>query len=125
MKYANISLLLARIAAGGMMLTHGLPKLLKLINGNFTFADPIGLGQEVSLVLTVFAEFGCSVLIVLGLFTRLATIPLIFTMLVAVFIVHGDDPFSKQEFGLLYLSLFAIIALSGPGKYSIDHYRKR
>lgn len=123
MKNANISLLIVRIAAGGMMLTHGYPKLLKLIGGDFGFADPIGIGQELSLILTVLAEFGCSIFLILGLFTRWVAIPLAFTMLVAVFIVHGDDPFSKQEFGLLYLSLFLVAALSGPGKYSIDHYR--
>ncbi len=124
MKY-NLSQLILRLAAGGMMLTHGYPKFLKLISGNFAFGDPIGLGPEVSLVLTVFAEFVCSILIVLGLFTRLAAIPLIFTMLVAVFLVHGADPFSKQELGLMYAAMFTCIGLLGPGKFSIDSLRGR
>ncbi|GAA5042410.1 hypothetical protein GCM10011506_44860 [Marivirga lumbricoides] len=125
MKNANISLLIVRIAAGAMMLTHGYPKFLKLIAGDFAFADPIGMGQELSLILTVLAEFGCSILLILGLFTRWVAIPLAFTMLVAVFIVHGADPFSNKEFGLLYLALFLVAALSGPGKYSIDNYRRK
>ncbi len=124
MKY-NLSQVILRLAAGGMMLTHGYPKFLKLISGNFAFGDPIGLGPEVSLVLTVFAEFVCSILIVLGLFTRLAAIPLIFTMLVAVFLVHGADPFSKQELGLMYAAMFTSIGLLGPGKFSIDSLRGR
>ena len=123
MKYFNVSQLILRIAAGGMMLTHGYPKFLKVINGNFSFGDPIGLGEEVSLVLAVFAEFICSILVVLGFYTRLATVPLIFTMLVAVFLVNGSDPFSKQELGLMYAAMFTAIGLMGPGKFSIDSAR--
>lgn len=125
MKYFNLSQLILRIAGGAMMLTHGYPKFLKLINGDFAFGDPIGLGEEVSLVLAVFAEFICSILIVLGLFTRWATIPLIFTMLVAVFIVHGSDPFSNKELGLMYAAMFIVIGLMGPGKFSVDSLRGR
>jgi putative oxidoreductase len=125
MKYFNLSQLILRVAAGGMMLTHGYPKFLKLSTGDFAFGDPIGLGVEVSLVLTVFAEFVCSILIVLGFFTRMAAIPLIFTMLVAVFVVHRSDPFSKQELGLMYAAMFAVIGLLGPGDLSIDHLRGR
>lgn len=125
MKYFNLSQLILRLAAGGMMLTHGYPKFLKLVNGDFAFADPIGLGVEVSLVLIVLAEFVCSILIVLGLYTRLATIPLIFTMLVAVIVVHGSDPFSRQELGLMYAAMLTAIALLGPGKFSIDSLRAK
>ncbi len=123
MKYFNLSQLILRLAAGGMMLTHGYPKFLRLLDGNFAFGDPIGLGPEVSLVLTVFAEFICSILVVLGFYTRLTTIPIIFTMLVAVFLVHGSDPFSKQELGLMYAAMFTAIGLLGPGKFSVDGAR--
>ena len=118
--FTDISLLLIRLAAGGFMFSHGFGKLQKLVNGNFEFGDPIGVGPEISLGLTVFAEILCAFLILVGLFSRLAAIPLIITMLVAVFIVHADDDFGKKELGLFYLINYLVIFLSGAGKYSLD-----
>ena len=118
--FTDISLLLIRLAAGGIMFSHGFGKLQKLVNGNFEFGDPIGVGPEISLGLTVFAEILCAFLILVGLFSRLAAIPLIITMLVAVFIVHADDDFGKKELGLFYLINYLVIFLSGAGKYSLD-----
>ena len=103
-----------------MAYSHGWGKLQKLLSGDMGFADPIGIGEELSFVLTVFAEFLCGILVALGLFTRAALIPLMITMAVAVFIVHADDPFSKQEFGLLFLVPYVTLFLAGPGKFSLD-----
>ncbi len=116
----HLSVLLLRLAAGGFMLTHGYGKLQQLMAGEFQFADPIGVGPEVSLVLAVFAEFFCSLLVMLGLGTRLATIPLIVTMAVAAFIAHGADPFGRKEMALLYLVIYVVLLLTGSGKYSVD-----
>lgn len=113
-------LLVLRLAVAGMMLTHGIPKLQKILAGNWQFGDPLGLGQPLSLALAVFAEVGCSVLILLGLFTRLATLPLLFTMVVALIFVHGSDPFSDKELPLLYALTYATLFFTGPGKYSLD-----
>ena len=117
----DLGLLILRLASGGIMAySHGWGKLQKMLGGDMSFADPIGVGEEVSLVLTVFAEFVCGILVALGLFTRAALIPLIITMGVAVFIIHADDPFGKQEFGLLYLIPYVTLYLTGPGKLSLD-----
>ncbi|MDX8337754.1 DoxX family protein [Draconibacterium sp. IB214405] len=116
----HISLLLLRLATGGFMLTHGIPKLQRLLAGEMRFGDPLGLGPEVSLVLAVFAEVVCSILIVLGLGTRLAVIPSIVTMAVAAFIAHGADPFGRKELALLYLVGYVVLLLSGSGKFSVD-----
>jgi putative oxidoreductase len=117
----DLGLLFLRLASGGIMAySHGWGKLQKMLGGDMSFADPIGVGEEVSLVLTVFAEFVCGILVAAGLFTRASLIPLIITMLVAVFIVHADDPFSKQEFGLLFLAPYLALFLTGPGKFSLD-----
>lgn len=118
----EITLVILRVGLGVFMLTHGWPKMEMLIEGGpIIFSDPIGIGKLPSLVLTVFAELFCSVLLVLGLFTRLAVIPLIITMVVAVFVVHGNHPFSKQEMGLLYLLGYLVILARGSGKFSLDH----
>ncbi|WP_320111048.1 DoxX family protein [Draconibacterium orientale] len=121
----DLSLLLLRLATGVFMLTHGFPKLQRLLAGEMQFGDPIGLGPEVSLVLAVFAEVVCSILIVLGLGTRLAAIPLIVTMAVAAFIAHGADPFGRKELALLYLVGYVVLLLSGSGKISVDRIISR
>lgn len=121
----DLALLLLRVASGGMMAyAHGLPKTQKVLVGDFGFADPLGIGQEASLVMAALAELVCGLLVVLGLFTRPALVPLIVTMAVAVFIVHADDPFSKQEFGLLYLVPYVVLLLKGPGNWSLDRLLK-
>jgi putative oxidoreductase len=103
------------------MLTHGLPKLMKVLEGNFTFQDPFNIGSAASLILAVFAEFVCSILIFFGLSTRIATLPLIFTMATAAFVVHANDPFTKKELALIYLLIYCTILFLGPGKYSVDN----
>ena len=89
----DVALLLLRIAFGGaMILGHGWSKLLRLFSGDpIQFADPFGLGPTASLALAAFAEFLCSLLVISGLFTRWALIPLMFTMLVAIFAVHWQN----------------------------------
>lgn len=116
-------LLVLRIAIAGFMLSHGLPKLSTLLAGDWSFGDPLGIGSSPSLVLTVFAEVVCSLLILIGLLTRLATLPLLFTMLVAAFVVHAPDPFGKKELALLYALVYATLFFAGPGRYSIDGRR--
>ena len=93
----HIGLLLLRLGFGGMMLTHGIPKLMKLVQGNMEFGDPLGIGSTLSLILVVIGEAICPLLIIIGYRTRLATIPTIITMAVAAFIVHAGDPFGTKE----------------------------
>lgn len=117
----DIGLLVLRIIAGGlMMLRHGWPKFQKVIKGDFTFGDPIGLGPGLSLTLTTFAEFICAILIIVGFKSRLASIPLMIAMFVAAFIHHADDPFGRKEFPIVYFTVFLVIFLVGSGKYSIE-----
>ncbi len=104
---------------------HGWGKLGMLTDGSmsksdFAFPDPVGIGEGPSLVLAMSAEFACSILLVLGLFTRLACVPLIVTMAVAVFIVHNGDPWGDKELPFLYLAGYLTLLFTGPGKFSVD-----
>lgn len=116
----DIGLAVLRILPALMLITHGLSKFLKLINGNFEFGDPIGIGATPSLFLAVLGEFICPILLIVGFKTRWVAIPSAITMLVAVLIVHAEDPFGTKEKALLYLVFFIAIILLGPGKFSID-----
>ena len=122
-KYLNnhIGLLIGRIALALLMLSHGLPKLQMLFSdGPIQFPAVLGLSSEVGLTLAVFAEVFCSLLILFGLGTRLATIPLIVTMLVAIFSIHAADVFAQKELAVLYLAGYLILLFGGSGKYSVD-----
>ncbi len=122
----DAGLLLIRVTISLLMLTqHGWVKLMSYSEKADTWADPIGLGGPTSLALAIFAEVVCAALVVLGLATRLAAIPLVITMLVAAGIVHWDDPFSKKEFALLFLIPFLTLILTGAGRYSLDGWLEK
>ena len=117
----NLWLLIFRVAAGSFMLTHGIPKFLMLIEGgDITFANPFGLGETTTFILVVFAEFLCSVLLILGIGTRIVSIPLIITMAVAAFHTHASDPFQQKELALLYLIIFITILIFGGGRFEAN-----
>lgn len=116
----SFSLLLLRLSLGGLMIPHGYQKLVNFAAKSSTFTDPFHIGSPVSMSLTIFAEFFCAGLIVIGLMTRLATIPLIIAMSVAVFYSHHGQLFGDGEHAALYLAGYTALLFSGPGKISID-----
>ncbi len=119
----NVSILIMRLGVGALMLTHGWPKFQRLIGSDeITFPDPLGIGPVMSLTMATLTEVVGSILIMAGLATRLAAFSLAFTMAVAAFIVHADDPFKQKELALLYLMVYIVLMITGSGKYSIDKF---
>ena len=118
-------LLMARIIFGFMFLSHGIAKLHIYSDAPGTFPDPIGLGSTLSLWLVLFAEILCSTGFILGALFRLCLIPMIFTMCIAVFVIHASDPLDIKELPLMYLAIFALLFITGPGRFSIDGILKR
>ena len=117
----NIALLLLRVVfAGSMLYGHGLSKFYRLIEGNLSFANPIGIGEAPTLVLAVFSEFLAPLFILIGYKTKIFSFFPAATMFVAAFIVHLSDPFARKEKAILFLIGFIVIMMMGPGKYSID-----
>lgn len=116
----DVAALFLRLFAGCMMLTHGWAKIVAFPTLMHTFPDPLGMGSAVSLTMIILAEAGCSVLLILGLLTRLATLPLIFGMLVVIFALHGADPFSAKELPILYIGIYIVLLLIGGGRFSLD-----
>lgn len=122
----DLGLLLLRLGMSGLMLTHGIPKLQKLVaGGEIQFPDPIGIGATASLALAVFGEVVAPALLIVGFLTRWAAIPAAATMAVAAFVVHWSDPLGEKELALLYLVGFATLFFTGAGHYSIDGLRAK
>lgn len=115
-------LLAVRIIFGCLLLSHGVQKLLNFSELSQVFPDPLGVGHELSLILAIFGELFCSLGFIFGFLYRLAMIPMIFTMGMAFFVIHGQDTFSTKELAFIYLVVFILMYIAGPGKFAVDRY---
>ncbi|HUM52484.1 MAG TPA: DoxX family protein [Chitinophagales bacterium] len=129
----DIGLLLLRTLICVVMAFIGYEKLIHandMIANDYwkTQVNFLGLGSAVSVWLTIFAEFFCSVFLMLGLFTRLSLIPLIFCMSYIVFVLDKFNIISHGEHGyevstaFVYLIIYVVLMLTGPGKLSVDKF---
>jgi putative oxidoreductase len=116
----NLAMLILRIGFAGLVLPHGYDKLVNFAANEKGMINFLGIGQTMSLALVVFSEFFCALFVLFGLFTRLATIPLIISMTVAVMIAHNGRIFSDGEHAAMYAVGFFVLLLVGPGKISVD-----
>ena len=121
-RWFDSAILFMRIFIGAMMLTHGISKLQNYNAIVNSFPDPLGIGSAASFAIITFVEVGCSVLIIMGLFTRLATLPLIFGMFVATFIAFPDKSFAAGELSFVYMGIYIMLLISGGGRYAIDAF---
>ncbi len=118
----HLGMLLLRLGICVGMLTHGYGKFMKVLAGDFSFGDPIGLGPTFSLILCTLAEFVAPLFLIIGWKTRWFALLAAINMLVAFIIAHDGDPFAKKEKAFLYLIAFIFFYFSGAGKYSLDKH---
>ena len=114
------TLVLRLTFCGLLMYNHAFVKMTLFSESPESFPDPMGLGGTVSYYLVLFAESICAGLVLIGLFTRVALVPLLVTMSVAVLNVHWSNPWTDKELPLLYLAVYIAIFLIGPGRFSLD-----
>ena len=113
----SFAVLVLRLGAGSLiMINHGLDKLMHFAEKSNHFADPFHIGSTTSLALVVFAEFFCAAFVIIGLFTRIACIPLIIAMSVAEYSAHKGEFFGKGELPGLFLVCFLTILITGARK---------
>jgi len=120
-KLNAIGLLILRVSFGCLMLVHGFQKVGKFSELSDKFPDPLGMGSQMSLISAIGSEVGCSILLIVGLATRFAAMPLAFTMIIACFVVHANDPWQKQELAAVYLAVYVCLIFTGGGKFSLDY----
>ena len=118
-------LLILRLVFGLVLIYgHGFEKMAVVLSGQeIQFMDPIGIGASTSYYMAAFAEGVCAILLILGLFSRIATLILSINFLV-IFIFHAfmiGDGFDVLELRFFYLFSFIALTLTGPGKLSLDH----
>ena len=116
----NLGMFILRVVLGLLVASHGYTKLIKFSSLRYRFMNFMHLGSTISLSLVIFAELFCSIFLILGLFTRLASVFIIVTMFVVVFVASHGVIFDQGERGAIYLASAIMILLCGPGKISID-----
>lgn len=118
---AHLAILVLRILFGGLFTWYGYQKLSMYDQIAPNFPNYMGIGPEGNFILVIFAELVCGFLVLIGLFTRLAIIPIFITMIVAFFVAHANDPFHVKQIAFVYMVLCIPIFFLGSGKYSLDH----
>lgn len=123
-KYSNVSfnlgVFILRVILGAVLMNHGYQKLIAFSKIKHSFLNFLQMGSTTSLVLIIFAELFCGFLIMIGMFTRLAAIPITIGMAVVFFVASGSNLFAEGERGGMYLAAALLVLLCGPGKVSID-----
>jgi len=116
----SMALLVARLWFGlAMLFNHGLDKLGHFKDNVGTFPDPLGVGQEASLILVIMAEVGASLLLAVGFLTRIAAAVLVIDMFVAFLMVHKAG-MSGGELAFVYLAGYVMLVIAGGGLFSLD-----
>ena len=119
-KVISVLLFLIRLFFGILFFMHGLDKLTNFDQLSSTYPSVFGFGSYMTLILSVFTEFCCSLFLIFGLLTRLILLPMIVSMSVAFFVIH-DSMMPDGELSLIYLIIFLGLYLTGPGRYSLDY----
>lgn len=119
-KLISLLILALRIFFGVLFFVHGLDKMINFSTLSETFPSVLGFGSYMSLMLSVFCEFCCSLFLIAGLLERIILLPMIISMGVAFFDIH-DAMMPEGELSLIYLVIFIILLVTGPGRYSLDY----
>lgn len=115
----SLLLLCIRLFFGLMLMLHGLEKVYNYTELCFVFPDPMHIGSEISLLFAIFIEILCSIFFIIGALYRIMLIPMIAIMLVAFFHIHKGS-IVEGELAFIYLMMFILMYISGPGQYSVD-----
>jgi putative oxidoreductase len=117
----NLGLLFLRLSgAAFLFFVHGLPKWLNYSVQLQQIEDPFHLGAHLTLNLAIFAEVLCPLGIALGLLTRLACLPILTVLIIALGVVHPEWTLEQGQFGWLLLIIFITLLVGGPGRYSVS-----
>ena len=119
-KGVSLFILVLRVFFGVLFMIHGIDKMMNFSVLSETYPNFMGLGSYMTLMVAIFCEFCCSLFLISGLLVRIMVLPMILAMGVAFFDVH-DAMFPEGELALVYMIVFILLYLVGPGRYSLDY----
>lgn len=123
-KGVSFFILVLRVFFGVLFFLHGLDKMMNFSALSETYPSVLGFGSYMTLMVTIFCEFCCSLFLIAGLLIRIMMLPMIVAMGVAFFDIH-DALLPEGELALIYLIVFLILYFVGPGRYSLDYLLDR
>ncbi|MDA0771451.1 MAG: DoxX family protein [Cyanobacteria bacterium] len=123
--FADLSLLLVRLTLAYGFYEPALKKLAHFDNIVIWFDQGLHLPfPYLNAVMATGAEALGVISLVLGLKTRIFSLPLMVTMLVAIFMVHFDNGFAAKangfEIPFYYFIMLSVLLTHGAGKFSLD-----
>lgn len=119
-KGVSFLLLFVRMFFGVLFFMHGLDKMTNFNELSENFPSVLGFGSYTTLMVSIFCEFACSLFLMAGLMTRIVLIPMMIAMAVAFFDIH-DGMMPEGELALIYMIVFLVLFMTGPGRYSVDY----
>lgn len=129
--YSNMARLFLRLFVGVMFMQFGIRHLVNFTELCADFPTVLGISSEASLILMIIIELVCSLLIMAGFLTRLATIPPIIAMIAAEYyilhdllphsLIHGLTWDQPGYLPIMFIGIYLFILLAGPGKISLDY----
>lgn len=129
--YSNLGRLFIRLFVGLMFMQFGIRHLINFNEISSTFPGTLGMSHETSLIVMIVIELVCSLFIMTGFLTRLATIPPILSMIVAEHYILADmqtvspyliDSVQPGYLPIMFIGIYFYIILAGPGKISLDYF---
>ncbi|HVN57439.1 MAG TPA: DoxX family protein [Bacteroidales bacterium] len=122
----DLGLLILRVWAGlSLFRLHGIEKIVNFSGMLQHFPDPIHVGALPGLLFATLADAICSLLVIIGLMTRLASLIIVINLAIVFIFLHNFS--FMQEHGqlvYLYLGIFLSLVAAGAGRISIDNLIK-
>lgn len=122
----DLGILLLRLGVGGLMIFHGIHKVLHGHDFVRTKLAEVGLPEFIALGVPV-GEVLAPVLLILGLMTRLSALTIAFTMVMSIVLAFSDRLWTLNQFGgwapelnVLFLLGSLAIFFMGAGRYAVD-----
>lgn len=118
----DLGLLALRLGGAALIWSyHMRPKLTHFEEELREFPDPLGIGSPASFALALLSEGLCSLLVAVGLLTRLSALPIVLTMLMVLLMAARGFEGADVQSALLYALPYGALVLTGPGRHSLDH----
>ncbi|HEX6295566.1 MAG TPA: DoxX family protein [Burkholderiales bacterium] len=121
----DLGKLILRLTVAILMLLHGVAKILAGVGGIYGMLQDIGLPGELAYGVYV-GEVAAPLLVIIGLYARIAALVIALNMVAAVYLAHLEDIFALGRGGGWAIELQAFflftalaVALIGPGRFSV------
>jgi putative oxidoreductase len=122
----NTGMLLFRILVSiQLIVVHGLKKVGIGTHMVELIPNPFHLPVWFNELFAIAANLVFPLFVIVGFYTRLATLPILMVTLSGYFFVHWHDPLRMSDIPFMYSLSFLLIALCGPGKYSYDYFLRK